>query len=400
MADLVYTSSSRAQARARRRELTQAAPLVASLDWVMLLGVAGIVAYGLWGIAAITRLDEPGDPRYFVNRQLVFIAIGLVGMVAAILVDPDVYRRFQRQIYAGALGLFVLVFLAGAVARGSRRWIDLGFFRFQPSEFGKLLVVLALAGYLADRFRRVGELRTVLTTIALAVAPIVLVFVQPDIGSALVYVAALVAILFVAGTRWLHLAVIGAVAVLLAVSVLWLLPAAGLDVLKPYQKNRLTGFFHPDQDPRGATYNINQSIIAVGSGGTTGPGALGPTQTNQKFLPEHATDFAFASLAERHGFVGAGFLLMLYLLVVWRGLKVVTAARDAFSAIAAAGIVAALLFQIFVNVGMTIGVAPVTGIPLPMVSVGGSSMVANLLAIGVLQAIYARGRRRGRLGRW
>jgi rod shape determining protein RodA len=400
MADLVYSASSRARARARRRELVQAAPLVASLDWVMLLGVAGIVAYGLWGISAITRVDVPGDPRYFVNRQLVFIAIGLVGMVAAILVDPDVYRRFQRQIYVGALGLFVLVFLAGAVARGSRRWVDLGFFRFQPSEFGKLLVVLALAGYLADRFRKVRELRTVLTTIALAVAPIVLVFVQPDIGSALVYVAALAAILFIAGTRWLHLGVIGAVAVLLAVSVLWLLPAAGLDVLKPYQKNRLTGFFHPDQDPRGATYNINQSIIAVGSGGTTGPGTLGPTQTNQKFLPEHATDFAFASLAERHGFVGAGFLLTLYLLVVWRGLKVVTTARDAFSAIAAAGIVAALLFQIFVNVGMTIGVAPVTGIPLPMVSVGGSSMVANLLAIGVLQAIHARGRRRGRLGRW
>jgi rod shape determining protein RodA len=399
MADLVYSASSRARARARRRELAHAAPLVASLDWVMLLGVAGIVAYGLWGISAITRPDVPGDPRYFVNRQLVFIAIGLVGMVAAILVDPDVYRRFQRQIYVGALGLFVLVFLAGAVARGSRRWIDLGFFRFQPSEFGKLLVVLALAGYLADRFRKVGELRTVLTTIALAVAPIVLVFVQPDIGSALVYVAALAAILFIAGTRWLHLGVIGAVAVLLAVSVLWLLPATGLDVLKPYQKNRLTGFFHPDQDPRGATYNINQSIIAVGSGGTTGPGVLGPTQTNQKFLPEHATDFAFASLAERHGFVGAGFLLTLYLLVVWRGLKVVTTARDAFSAIAAAGIVAALLFQIFVNVGMTIGVAPVTGIPLPMVSVGGSSMVANLLAIGVLQAIHARGRRRGRLGR-
>ena len=398
MADLVYSPNSRARARARRRELTQAAPLVARLDWVMLLGVAGIVAYGLWGIAAITRLDAPGDPRYFVNRQFVFIAIGLVGMVGAILIDPEVYRRLQRQIYIGALGLFVLVFLVGAVARGSRRWIDLGFFRFQPSEFGKLLVVLALAGYLADRFRRVGELPTVLTTIGLAVAPIVLVFVQPDIGSALVYVAALAAILFVAGTRWLHLAVIGAVAVFLAVSVLWLLPAAGVDVLKPYQKNRLTGFFHPDQDPRGATYNINQSIIAVGSGGTTGPGALGPTQTNQKFLPEHATDFAFASLAERHGFVGAGFLLMLYLLVVWRGLKVVTAARDAFSAIAAAGIVAALLFQIFVNVGMTIGVAPVTGIPLPMVSVGGSSMVANLIAIGVLQAVHARGRRRGRVG--
>jgi rod shape determining protein RodA len=400
MADLVYSASSRARARARRREITQAAPVLARLDWVMLLAVAAIVAYGLWGIAAITEQDEPGDPTYYLYRQLIFVAIGIVGLVVAIAIDPDVYRRFQRHLYVGVLVLFVLVFLAGTVARGSKRWIDLGIFRFQPSEFGKLLVVLALAGFLADRFRRVGEIRTVLTAIGFALVPIVLVFVQPDIGSALVYVAALGAVLFVAGTRWPHLAVIGAAALLVAMLVLWLLPASGVNVLKPYQEKRLTGFLNPDKDPRGATYNITQSIIAVGSGGMTGPGSLGPTQTDQKFLPEHATDFAFASLAERHGFVGAAFLLMLYLLVVWRGLKIVTAARDAFSAIAAGGIAFALLFQVFVNAGMTIGVAPVTGIPLPMVSVGGSSMVANLLAIGVLQAIHARGRGRGRLGRW
>jgi rod shape determining protein RodA len=392
MADLVYTASSRARARARRRELTQAAPLLARLDWVMLLAVAGILAFGLWVISGITRNDVPGNSTYYVYRQIVFIAIGLLGFVAAVLIDPDVYRRLKKHLYLGTLLLFVVVFLAGTVARGSRRWIDLGFFRFQPSEFGKLLVVLALAAFLADRFRQVGEVRTVLAAVGLAVVPIALVFVQPDIGSALVYVAALGAVLFVAGTRWPHLVVIWAVAGLAVVSVLWLLPATGMDVLKPYQKNRLTGFLHPDQDPRGSTYNVTQSITAVGSGGTEGRGVKGATQTNLNYLPEHATDFAFASLAEQRGFLGAGFLLMLYLLVVWRGLKVVTTARDAFSAIAAGGIVFALLFQIFVNVGMTIGIAPVTGIPLPMVSVGGSSMVANLIAIGVLQAIHARGR--------
>jgi rod shape determining protein RodA len=400
MADLVYNASSRARARARRRELTQAAPLVARLDWVMLIAVAAIVAFGLWAMAGITRKDVVGDPSYYVYRQLAFVAIGVVGFVIAVLVDPNVYRRLKKQIYLATLLLFVVVFLAGTVARGSRRWIDLGFYRFQPSEFGKLLVVLALAAFLADRFRQINEIRTVLTAVGLALVPMVLVFAQPDIGSALVYIAALGAVLFVAGTRWPHLVVIWAVAALVVVSVLWLLPATGLDVLKPYQKNRLTGFLHPDQDPRGSTYNVTQSITAVGSGGPSGRGVAGATQTNQKFLPEHATDFAFASLAEQRGFLGAGFLLMLYLLVVWRGLKVVTTARDAFSAIAAGGIVFALLFQIFVNVGMTIGIAPVTGIPLPMVSVGGSSMVANLLAIGVLQAIHVRGRGRGRLGRW
>jgi rod shape determining protein RodA len=400
MADVVYSASSRARARARRRELVQAAPLLARLDWVLLLAVGGIVGYGLWVISGITRDDVVGDQTYYVYRQFVFVAIGVLALIVGIFVDPDLYRRFHRHIYLGALILFAAVFLAGTVARGSKRWIDLGFFRFQPSEFGKLLVVLALAGFLADRYRRLDDPRTVLATIGLAVPPIVLVFIQPDIGSALVYVVALAALLFIAGTRWSHLVVVWTVAALAIVSVLWLLPAAGMDVLKPYQKNRLTGFLHPDQDPRGSTYNVTQSITAVGSGGTNGRGVKGATQTNLNYLPEHATDFAFASLAEQQGFLGAGFLLMLYLLVVWRGLKVVTVARDAFSAIAAAGIVLAFLFQIFVNVGMTIGIAPVTGIPLPMVSVGGSSMVANLLAIGVLQAIYARGRARSRLGQW
>jgi rod shape determining protein RodA len=399
VADVVYGASSRSRARARRRELVQAAPLFARLDWMMLLAVAGIVAYGLWVISGITRDDVPGDSTYYVYRQFVFVALGVLALVVGIVIDPELYRRFQKHIYLGTLILFLIVFLSGAVARGSRRWIDLAFFRFQPSEFGKLLVVLALAGFLADRYRRLDDPRTVLAAIGLAVPPIVLVFIQPDIGSALVYVAALGALLFVAGTRWPHLVVVWAVTALAIVTVLWLLPAAGMDVLQPYQKNRLTGFLHPDQDPRGSTYNVTQSITAVGSGGTNGRGVQGATQTNLNYLPEHATDFAFASLAEQQGFLGAGFLLMLYLLVVWRGLKVVTVARDAFSAIAAAGIVFAFLFQIFVNVGMTIGIAPVTGIPLPMVSVGGSSMVANLLAIGVLQAIYARGGGRSRPGR-
>jgi rod shape determining protein RodA len=400
MADLVYSASSRARARARRRELAQAAPLLARLDWWMLVAVGGIVGYGLWAISGITRHDVLGDPGYYVNRQLVFVGVGLLALIVAIFLDPDLYRRFQRHIYLGTLAIFVVVFLAGEVSRGSRRWIDVGFFRFQPSEFGKLLVVLALAGFLADRFKRVGESSLVLTTVALASLPILLVFIQPDIGSALVYVAALGALLFVAGVRWPHLVVLWSIAAIGVAGVLWLLPASGADVLKPYQKNRLTGFLNPSQDPRGSTYNVTQSITAVGSGGFDGRGVAGATQTNLQFLPEHATDFAFASLAEQRGFLGAAFLLMLYLFVVWRGLKVVATARDAFSAIAAGGIVFAFLFQVFVNVGMTIGIAPVTGIPLPMVSVGGSSMVANLAAIGVLQAIHARGRGRGRLAPW
>src|SRR3954471_16812009 len=223
MADLVYTSTSTARARARRRELAQAAPLLARLGWWMLCAVALVVGYGLWAISGITHHDVTGDPGFFVNRQFVFVAIGLVGLVVAIFIDPEVYRRHQKYLYVVTLLIFLVVFLEGEVRRGARRWIDLGFFRFQPSEFGKLLVVLALAGFLADRFKQIGESRTVVTAVALALPPILLVFVQPDIGSALVYVAALGALLFVAGTRWPHLVVIGAIAAIGVTSVLWVL---------------------------------------------------------------------------------------------------------------------------------------------------------------------------------
>jgi rod shape determining protein RodA len=382
----------------RRDEVLAVGAMVRRLDWVMLAAVAATVGYGLWAIAGITRHDVSGNANYFVVRQGVYAAVGCAGLIGLVFVSPDLYRRYWRALYGVLVGALLLVLLTGAVSRHSRRWLDLGPFRFQPSEFGKLLIVLALAGFLADRGKRVGEIRTVLTAIGLAAGPMLLVFVQPDLGTTLVYLAGLGAVLFAAGTRWTHLAGLGILAVGTAVAVLWLLPAGGVHLLKDYQVQRLTQFTNPTQDPAGSTYNIHQSLTAVGSGGVNGRGTAGATQTNLAFLPEHSTDFAFAALAEQRGFVGCSVLLLLYLLVVWRGLKVMAVARDAFSAIAAAGIVVALLFQIFVNVGMTIGIAPITGIPLPFVSVGGSSMIANLFAVGVLQAIYARGSGRRVLG--
>jgi rod shape determining protein RodA len=383
--------------RARRRERVEAASFVRRLDWILLAAAGALVAYGLWAVAGITRNDVPGDPNYYVVRQGVYAALGTLGLVAAIFVDPEYYRRYRKAIYGGMLGLMVLVLLSGAVTRGSKRWLDLGFFKFQPSEFGKVLFVLVLAGVLAERAKRIGEAESVLRTIAYAAGPIFLVFVQPDFGTAMVYGAALAGVLFIAGTRWTHLAILGGVALVGALLVLWVLPANGVHVLKQYQQDRIVGFMHRDHDPRGATYNVTQSINAVGAGGLGGRGVKGATQTNLNFLPEHATDFVFASISEQRGFVGVSILLLLYLLVVWRGLKVIAGARDAFSAIAAGGIVVAILFQVFVNVGMTIGIAPITGIPLPFVSVGGSAMISNLLAIGVLEAIHIRGSGRRRL---
>jgi rod shape determining protein RodA len=388
-----YTGTAVDRARSRARRAAQASEIsfLRRLDWLLTSAVAALVGYGLWAINGITHEDVEGSPHYFFVRQATFAGAGLVAFGLALAVNPSRLARFWRPLYGGTVVVMLLVFLVGPVTRGSRRWLDLGSFRFQPSEFGKLLFVLALAGFLAERAKRINDPRTVVSAVALAALPVALVFIQPDFGTALVYGAALSAVLFIAGTRWLMLAALASTVVLAAALILWVLPAAGAHVLQPYQVKRITGFLHPDSDPAGATYNIAQSKVAVGAGGLNGRGVAGATQTNLAYLPEHATDFVFASFAEQRGFFGAAILLCLYLLVVWRGLRIITVARDLFSAIVAGGIVVAFLFQIYVNVGMTMGIAPITGIPLPFVSLGGSSMIANLAAMGVLLSIHARG---------
>jgi rod shape determining protein RodA len=388
-----YAGAARSARRSRRTE--EAASLAARVDWLLLGASLGLVVFGLWAIAGITRHDIPGDESYYVVRQAIFAGAGLVALTLLAVAGPMVLAAGARILYALLIGGLVLVLVVGAAIRGSQRWIDLGFFQFQPSEFGKVMLAAFLAAFLAQRGRRIAEARTVAAAIGLTAIPTALVFIQPDFGTSLVYFAVLAGALFVAGTRWLHLGLLTGFAVVAAVGLLWALPAAGVTVLKPYQTQRLTAFADPQNAPPETTYNVDQSITAIGSGRFEGRGVEGATQTNLEFLPEHATDFVFASLSEQRGFLGAGALLLLYLLLLWRGLRVVSIAGDAFSAIVAGAIVFSLLFSIFINVGMTMGIAPVTGIPLPFVSVGGSSMVANLAAVGVLLGIHARsGRRR------
>jgi rod shape determining protein RodA len=364
------------------------------LDWLLLAALVATAGFGLWAIDGITMHDPGGSAM---TRQALYVFAGSLLFLGALFVDPDTYRSLRKPIYFGTLGLMLFVLATGAATRGSKRWVDVGFFKFQPSEFGKVLFVLALAGFLADRSRSINTPRATLAALGYGLAPILLVFLQPDIGTALVYTSALGAVLLIAGVRWWHLGALAAATAVAALAILWVLPAAGVNVLKPYQAARLTGFTHPANDPQGATYNLRQSITAVGAGGLRGRGVLGATQTRLNYLPEHATDFAFASLAEERGFFGASILLLLYLLIVWRALKIVANARDMYTAIVAGGLAFMFMFQVFVNVAMTMGIAPITGIPLPFVSVGGSSMITNFLAIGILQAIHLRrpGRRRG-----
>jgi rod shape determining protein RodA len=378
-----------------RSQPGEVASFIRHLDYLLFAAVGCLVAYGLWVLSAVTRNDITGDPDYYVVRQGINVGLGVVALVALTAVNPDVYRRFRRPLYGLLIALLAVVFVADAV-RGSQRWIDIGFFRFQPSELGKLILIVCLAGFLADRSRRLDEWRTMLSAVGLGTLAAFLVFIEPDFGTALMYVGALAAALFIAGVPWSRLAALGLTAGTAAITLLWVFPSSGVDILKPYQVQRLTGFLNPDLDPSGTTYNATQSITAVGSGGLDGRGVAGATQTNLNYLPEHATDFIFSSLAEQRGFLGASILLLLYALIVWRGIKIIAVAPSLFTAVVAASIVVVLVTQIFVNVGMTIGIAPVTGIPLPFVSYGGSSMLVSLMMVGLLQAIHVRGRLAGR----
>jgi rod shape determining protein RodA len=371
------------------------ARMVRHLDFVLLVAVAGLVAYGLSVLGSVSRNDVPGNPDYFVVRQTMNVVLGVVVLLVLTFVNPEAFSRLRRPLYVVAIAMLSLVLVVDKV-RGTRRWIDIGFFQFQPSELGKVLLILVLAGFLAERARHIGEWRTTLGAVGLTVVPAVLVFIEPDFGTALVYVVIVAAALFITGTRWSHLAVVALVGATFLLSIVWALPAAGIDVLKPYQVERLTGFLHPDNAPDSATYNAAQSITAVGSGGLDGRGVANASQTNLNYLPEHSTDFIFSSLAEQRGFLGGALLLLLYGLVVWRGLRTISIAPSLFTAVVAAGIVMAFMLQVFVNVGMTIGIAPITGIPLPFVSYGGSSMIATLAMIGLLQAIHLRGKLDGR----
>ncbi len=343
-------------------------------------------------LSAVTRDDDPGDPHLFLRRQAIYAGVGVIVLLAAAAVNPDVWRRWRLAIFLLSIVLLVLVLAVGEATRGSQRWIDLGSFQLQPSEIGKIALVLFFAGFVADRANRDGQLGTVISVMALAAIPLILIFIEPDFGTVLVSCVAIAAVLFFAGIRWLYLAVVTLLAAGLSVLVLWALPHAGVQVLKPYQVDRLVGFVNPDSDPSGTTYNVTQSITAVGAGGLRGRGLSGASQTNLDYLPEHATDFIFASLAELRGFLGAAILLLLYALIIWRGIKIIAIAENLFSATVAGALVTALLFQIFLNLGMTIGIAPITGITLPFVSYGGSSMITSLAMIGILEAIHARGR--------
>jgi len=344
-----------------------------------------------------------GDPSYYVTRQAIYLAIGLILMVVLARVDYARLRPLKNAIYALLILSILAVLGLGHEAKGATRAISLPFFSFQASELGKVLLILALASLIVDRARRLRERDTTVRVLLAALVPAMLVIAQPDLGSGMVYMAVAFVMLLVAGTPWQQLGGLVAVVCVSIAIVLVAAPALGVHVLKPYQTERLTAFLHPssnfaeikeqesktgEPDP---LYQLAQSKIAIGSGQKTGRGS-DSTQITGNYLPEADTDFVFAAVGEQYGFLGAGLVLCLYALLIWRTLRILTMSKDLFGSLVAGGVAAMLMFQVFVNVGMTIGIMPITGVTLPLMSYGGSSVITTLLAMGLLQSIYVQAR--------
>ena len=368
-----------------------ALPLRLPLDPLLTFAVLGLAVCSVITLKASTRNLLPQDPSYYTTRQVVYLALGLVLMLILSRLDYAHLRRWKLGIYAVLIFSILAVLGAGHASNGAQRAINFPFFSFQASEVGKVLLIVALAALLVDRSRRLRERDTTARVMLAALIPALFVIAQPDLGSGLVYMAVAVMLLFIAGTPWRHLAALGAIVAVSITFIVVAAPAAGVHVLKPYQVDRLTAFLHPSSNPQKQGYQQQESKIAIGSGQKSGWHGEGG-QIPDGYVPESNTDFVFAAVGEQFGFVGAGVVLLLYGLLISRTLRILVMSKDLFGSLIAAGVAAMLMFQVFVNVGMSIGIMPITGVTLPLMSYGGSSVITILLAVGLLQSIYVQAR--------
>ncbi|GGP57210.1 rod shape-determining protein RodA [Streptomyces sp. L500] len=373
--------------------LTARDSVLRRLDWVMLLAALALSAIGTLLVYSATRnrteLNQ-GDPYYFLLRNLLNTGIGLAFAIGAVWVGSRALRGAVPILY-GISCLFTLAVLTplGATINGARSWIQLGGgFSIQPSEFTKITITLGMAMLLAGKVdagdRRHPDHRTVMQALGLAALPIAIILLMPDLGSVMVLVVIVLAVLLSSGAsnRW--------IAGLLGAGILGCVLIWQLGVLDEYQINRFAAFANPALDPSGVGYNTNQARIAIGSGGLSGSGLFHGSQTTGQFVPEQQTDFIFTVAGEELGFVGAGTIIFLLGVVLWRACRIARESTELYGTIVAAGIIAWFAFQSFENIGMTLGIMPVTGLPLPFVSYGGSSMFAAWIAVGLLQSIRAQ----------
>ncbi len=352
-------------------------------DWILFGATTLLVLIGVVIIGSATHINRDGLDLYnFVEKQGLFFALNLFLLFAMQWGDYRKLKMFATPLYLATILILIAVMVVGTSALGAQRWIQIGPITVQPSEISKLLMIIALAKMLESRINQLNTFRQVLPVALFMGVPFVLVFIQPDLGTSLVYLAITMGMLYISN---IHMRL---VTIVLGVSVacmpfLWFL-------LKEYQKNRILVFLNPDMDPFGAGYHIIQSKIAIGSGQLFGKGLFAGTQSQLDFLPENHTDFIFSVIGEELGFIGCIIVLLLFLCILYRGIHIARVAQDTFGMLLAIGVISMLGFQVLVNVGMTTGSMPVTGIPLPFISYGVSSLTTSMLAIGLLENIYMR----------
>ncbi|CAN5342792.1 rod shape-determining protein RodA [soil metagenome] len=371
----------------RGRLLAAEQSSVRHLDATLLGATIALCGYGLMMVYSATNqslIALGQDPGTYLKRQILFLTIGLIGLAVTALMDYRLVKLYAGFAYALAVVLLALVQTPlGTSVKGAQRWFQVGSFQLSPSLFSRLAIVVMLAAFLSE-IKGDLLLRHVVRATILAAIPTILVFIQPDIGTSIILAFVLVAMLVVAGAKAKHLAVLAVVASV------GIFGAFQLNIIEDYQIERLRSFIDPTAGAEQSRYNRDQAEIAIGAGGVTGRGYLQGTQTSLDFVPEQHTDFIFTVVGEELGFIGAIGLLALYALVLWRALRIAQMALDPFGTFVATGIAAFLAIQLCINVGMTIGIMPITGIPLPFVSYGGSALIADLLGIGLLQSIHRR----------
>jgi rod shape determining protein RodA len=356
---------------------------IKNFDLTLALAAIAIIAFGCATIYSASSGGGKGSG--YVEKQLVFAAMGLVAAAILASIDHAVYHRHAGKLYFWTVIILLAVLKLGHASKGAQRWIAVGPFQLQPSEFAKIALIIALAVFFVKRRQEIKGMKTFALSFVYLAIPMLLIFKQPDLGTSLVLLAIWVTMAFVAGTNVRNILLFVGAAAALGFAA-WNVPG----LMKDYQKARVISFINPAADPLGSGYHVTQSRIAIGSGQIVGRGYLMGTQRKLRFIPEQHTDFIFTVVGEEMGFVGAAGLVTLYFILLWRALNIMAASEDATGRVIAAGIVGMFLFHIFVNIGMTLGIMPVTGVPLPLFSYGGSSLMSNLMAIGLLEGISMR----------
>jgi len=354
-------------------------------DFSLLIDVLLICTIGIVAIASATRAFNGGSSRNF-TMQIAWTVVGLVLLIVTASIDYSIYKGYSKVIYFANVAMLALVIVVGTATNGSKSWFGIGPFGVQPSEFMKVSLIILIARKIEDFQDDINNIKNIGIILAYTALPLGLIMLQPDLGTAMVIVFIVVGMLFMAGLN-LKIFFWGIAASIVAALAVWFSP---VPILKEYQRYRILTFINPEIDPLGNGYHITQSKIAIGSGQLFGMGFGKGLQNEGRFLPESHTDFIFAVLAEEFGFVGAGILILLYAFLMYRCVKIAKIAKDKFGSMVVMGVMSMFLFQMFQNVGMTIGIMPITGITLPFVSYGGSSMLTSMISIGLILNIGMR----------